>query len=197
MLTAPTVRPTSRRAVVARLRPWWSWIVTAFGFPPAGYLAHVIAGPVDDVGAALLNGVIAGAVVGLVQWAVVRRRGGSPRWIVATTGGLGVGLAVGAALVGYSTSLPALAAMGAVCGGAVGLAQSVSFAALRRHCCSWTVATAALWALGWTVSTGIGVEVEDQWPVFGISGALTVAILQSVLVNRFVPAVAAEADHDG
>ena len=79
--------------------------------------------------------------------------------------------------------------MGAVCGVAIGLAQAASFAPLRRHSVAWTLATGVLWAIGWAVTTGAGIKVEDQWAVFGISGALVVAFLQSVLVNRFVPAV--------
>ena len=54
---------------------------------------------------------------------------------------------------------------------------------------SWTIATGGLWAIGWAVTTGAGIKVEDQWPVFGISGALVVAIVQSVLINRLVPAI--------
>jgi hypothetical protein len=42
--------------------------------------------------------------------------------------------------------------------------------------------------IGWAVTTGAGIKVEDQWPLFGISGALIVAAVQSVLINRFVPA---------
>lgn len=189
MLTTTTVRPTIRRSILERVRPWWSWIVTAFAFPPAGYIGNKLAGPVDGVGAALLSGVIAGAIVGMAQWAVLRRRGGSPRWIIATAAGFGVGLAAGAALVDYATSLAALVVMGAVCGVVIGLAQVVSFAPLRRHALPWALATGGLWAIGWAVTTGAGIKVEDQWPVFGISGALVVAVLQSVLVNRLVPAV--------
>ena len=164
------------------------WLVTALAFPPAGYIAHQLFGRVDGVGAALLSGVLTGALIGLAQWALLRRRGGSPGWIVATAAGFGVGLAAGAALVDYETSLGALVVMGAVCGVAVGLAQAASFAPLRRHALSWTAATGGLWAIGWAVTTGAGIKVEDQWPVFGISGALVVAVLQSVLINRLVPA---------
>ena len=42
--------------------------------------------------------------------------------------------------------------------------------------------------LGGKPATGAGIKVEDQWPLFGISGALIVAAVQSVLINRFVPA---------
>ena len=184
-----TTRPTIGPSVSERIRPWWLWIVTALAFPPAGYIAHEVVGRVDGVGAALLSGVITGALIGLAQWALLRGRGASPRWIVATAAGFGIGLAAGAALVGYETSLGALVAMGAVCGVAIGLAQVASFAPLRRHAAAWTLATGALWAIGWAVTTGAGIKVEDQWPVFGISGALVVVLVQSVLVNRFVPAV--------
>ena len=63
---------------------------------------------------------------------------------------------------------------------------------LRRRALTWTLATGLLWAIGWAVTTSAGINVEDQWPVFGISGALTVAVLQSGLVNRLVPAVGPE-----
>jgi hypothetical protein len=183
-----TTRPTTRPSVSERIRPWWLWIVTALAFPPAGYIAHEVVGRVDSLGTALLSGVITGALIGLAQWALLRGRGASPRWILATAAGFGIGLAAGAALVGYETSLGALVAMGAVCGVAIGLAQVASFAPLRRHLLSWTLATGALWAIGWAVTTGAGINVDDQWPVFGISGALIVVLVQSMLINRFVPA---------
>lgn len=174
-----TTRPTTRPSVSERIRPWWLWIVTALAFPPAGYIAHEVVGRVDSLGTALLSGVITGALIGLAQWALLRGRGASPRWILATAAGFGIGLAAGAALVGYETSLGALVAMGAVV---------ASFAPLRRHLLSWTLATGALWAIGWAVTTGAGINVDDQWPVFGISGALIVVLVQSMLINRFVPA---------
>jgi hypothetical protein len=178
---------TTHSSVFARVRPWWLWIATALAFPPAGYIAHEIVGRVDDVGAAVLSGLITGAVIGTGQWVVLRRRGGSPRWIVATAAGLGIGLAAGAALVDYETSLGALMAMGAVSGVGVGLAQSASFAPLRRHALTWTLATGALWAIGWAVTTGSGIDVDKQWPVFGISGALVAAVLQCLFISRYVP----------
>jgi MFS family permease len=187
-MTTTTIHRTTRSSVFERIRPWWLWIVTAFAFPPAGWIGDRLFGPVDGLSAAFLAGVITGALIGVAQWAVLRRRGGSPGWIVATAAGFGVGLAAGAALVDYETSLGALMVMGAVCGVAVGLAQVASFAPLRRHAVSWTLATGGLWASGWAVTTAAGIKVEDQWPVFGISGALVVAVLQSVLINRLVPA---------
>jgi len=54
-----------------------------------------------------------GAVIGTGQWLVARRLLGDPRaWIPVTAAGMGVGLLVGAWVVGYGTSLGELALMG-------------------------------------------------------------------------------------
>ena len=46
---------------------------------------------------------------------------------------------------------------------------------------AWPVYLAAAWAAGWIVSTSIGINVAEQFTVFGAAGALTVALLTSVL----------------
>ena len=161
-----TTRPSIGPSISERIRPWWLWIVTALAFPPAGYIAHEVVGRVDGVGAALLSGVITGVLIGLAQWALLRGRGASPCWIVATAAGFGIGLAAGAAVVGYETSLGALVAMGAVCGVAIGLAQvAASLVASRRG--SRGHSPPVCLAIGWAVTTGAGINVDDQWPVFG------------------------------
>ena len=49
---------------------------------------------------------------------------------------------------------------------------------------AWSAATAALCALGWTVTTAGGIDVSQQWPIFGASGCLTVALVQSTFIER-------------
>jgi hypothetical protein len=168
-------------------RPWYRWLLTALAFPPAGLIAHVIAGRVDSVPAAVLNGVIAGAGIGTAQWALLRRRGVGISWIAVTAVGLGTGLAVGAALVSYRTDITSLVIMGAVSGLAVGIAQGMTLGDTKRTL-GWSAATAALWALGWTVTTAGGIDVSQQWAVFGAYGCLTLAFLQSMIIGAFVPA---------
>jgi hypothetical protein len=41
-----------------------------------------------------------------------------------------------------------------------------------------------LWALGWTVTTAAGVDVERQYAVFGALGAITFMALSGVLLDR-------------
>ena len=183
---------TADRRVRYSFRPWYKWLLTALAFPPSGYVAHLVAGRVDSVPAAVLNGVIAGTGIGAAQWALLRRRGVSPVWILATPIGLGVGLATGAELVSYETDITSLAPMGAVCGLAVGIAQGATLGNATRML-GWTAVNAALWALGWTVTTAGGIDVSQQWAVFGAYGCFTLAFLQSTVVGAFVPAKAVAA----
>ncbi|MGH9135212.1 MAG: hypothetical protein ACRDZZ_14835 [Ilumatobacteraceae bacterium] len=187
-ITAPTAisSSTDHPNPARSLRPWWRWLLTALAFPPAGYIAHVVAGRVDSVPAAVLNGVIAGAGIGAAQWALLRHRNISPTWIGATALGLGAGLAAGAAFVSYRTDIASLALMGAVSGIGVGIAQGAILDTAKRTL-GWTATSAALFALGWTVTTAAGIDVSQQWAVFGAFGCTTLAFLQSVIVGAFVP----------
>jgi hypothetical protein len=163
------------------------WMPTFLGFPLGGLLAELIAGPVEGLAPALLGGAITGLVLGAVQaWGMGAIAPPAGRWIGATTVGLSAGLAAGSAAVGYGTSLAELAVQGAICGLAIGTAQAL---VLRgRAAYLWAPALSALWALGWAVSTSIGIDVETQYTVFGASGALVVtaatAVLPALLATR-------------
>ena len=105
-----------RQAGPLSFRPWYKWLLTALAFPPAGLVAHT-SSPARGLGAAaVLNGFIAGAGIGAAQWVAASPPRGRPFWIAATAGGLGAGLAAGAALVSYRTDITSLAVMGAVSG---------------------------------------------------------------------------------
>jgi hypothetical protein len=45
----------------------------------------------------------------------------------------------------------------------------------------WAPALAGVWALGWTITSAIGVDVERQYAVFGSSGAVAVTLVTMVL----------------
>ena len=79
--------------------------------------------------------------------------------------------------------------MGAVSGLGVGIAQGATLGNAKRTL-GWSAATAALWALGWTVTTAGGIDVSQQWAVFGAYGCTTLAFLQSTIIGAFVPAKA-------
>ena len=170
---ARPIDPPSRRRTVGR------WMVTFLGFPAGGLAAELLVGPVDSLAPALLGGAVTGAVLGTVQaWGLGRQRPVPELWVVATSVGLMVGLGAGASAVDFRTTLGALTVQGAICGLAVGLAQSLVLRPrLGRRALAWPPALAAIWAAGWAVTTAIGVQVDEQFTVFGSSGAVTVTAL--------------------
>ena len=180
---APPRSPTQASGV------WWLWIVTFLAFPLAGWLGWKVAGRVNDFPSAVLAGVVTGVVLGFLQWALLRRRGVSARWILGTGAGFAIGLAAGAALVSYRTDRPSLVLMGAVSGLAVGLLQATAVGATARQSIVWGGAAAVLWPVGWMLSGGV-IDVADQWPVFGASGALVVVFVQSLFITRVLPIAA-------
>jgi hypothetical protein len=170
----------SRRALT--LREAAVWLLTFAGFPLGSVAARLVAGPVDGPVAALVGGFVSGAVLGAAQaWALGPHRPRPVAWVLATALGLAAGLAVGAAAVGYATDLGPLVVQGAICGGAVGLAQAVVLRRNRILAVAWPIYLTGAWALGWAITTSIGVEVDLQFTVFGSAGAITVAALTLVL----------------
>ena len=77
------------------------------------------------------------------------------RWIGSSAAGYAVGLAAGAALVGYDTDLGALALMGLVSGAVLGAAQGLVLARQGRRelALPWALAMPVLFALGWCVAS--------------------------------------------
>ncbi len=186
-VTAAPDPTTAHPSSAARsLRPWWRWMLTFAAFPPAGYAGWLLAGHVDSVWAAAVNGVVTGALLGAGQWLLLRRRGVDTRWAIATAMALGVGLTVGAAIVGYDIDRASLAGMGAISGLAVGAAQAAALRSRLSSVLLWGATTAALWALGWVISAGV-IDPADQWPIFGASGALVVTFVQSAFIERVLP----------
>jgi hypothetical protein len=167
------------------VRAWLIWTAGFIAFPIAGIVAEAVAGRIDDAGSALVGGLAAGAVIGTGQWLVGRRVLGDPRaWIPATAVGMGVGLLAGAWVVGYGTSLGELALMGAVTGIPLGAAQALALRGRVTHAWMWAAAMPLLWALGWTVTTAGGIDVDRQFAVFGAYGAITFMALSGLLLDR-------------
>lgn len=185
-------------AVPAR---WYAgWLLTFLGFPLGG-LPGVVAGGVDDLGTAILAGGAAGLVIGGAQGLALVRlpavRAGSDRsphqlllrWSALSALGLAVGLALGAALVGHGTSGSDLVVQGLVSGAGIGVAQSWAGRPWfgTRFGAAWALTATGLWPLGWTVTRLAGVSVEDQFAVFGATGALTVTALSGLVLLVLLP----------
>jgi hypothetical protein len=171
--------------------PGWRWMAVWPAFPISGYIGWRIGGRVDAVDAALVGGALTAAGLGAVQWwAAKGALGRAAAWIGAGAVGYAVGLAAGAALVGYDTDLGSLAVMGLVSGAALGAAQGLVLVRQGRRALAlpWALAMPVLFALGWSVASVTGIGVDDQFTVFGAGGALVFTLVSGLLLARFTPA---------
>jgi hypothetical protein len=175
--SAPTERMSSMKLV-------FIWIGLAlFAFPVAGYAGWGVSGHVDDVMPALIGGAITGAGIGFVQWMFLRRDlDVSPVWILGTGLALAAGLAIGSAVVNYEVSTGQLAIMGAISGTPVGIVQGLLLRNRFSLWSVWMIAMPALFALAWVVSASIGVDVDNQFTVFGASGSIVFGLLTGLVM---------------
>jgi hypothetical protein len=167
------------------VKSWLLWTAAFVSFPIAGIAAQAAVGRINDAIAALVGGVIAGAVIGTGQWLAARRLLGDPlAWIAATAAAMGIGLLAGAWAVGYGTSVGELAVMGAITGVPVGAAQAFLLRGRVARSWVWAAAMPPLWALGWAVTTAAGIGVDRQYAVFGAFGAITFMALSGAVLDR-------------
>jgi hypothetical protein len=129
------------------LKAWLLWTAGFLAFPIGGALATGATGRINDVGSALIGGLVAGAVIGTGQWLVARRLLDPRTWIPATAVAMGIGLMVGAWAVGYGTSLGELALMGFITGIPLGAAQAYLLRDRVASAWVWAAAVPLLWAL--------------------------------------------------
>lgn len=178
-----TTTPSTTTTRYPALRTTARWMVSFLGFPLGGFAATIVVGPVDSLTAALIGGLITGTILGAAQsWGLGRSGPPALQWIAATAVGLAAGFGVGSAVVDYQTSLTALIVQGAISGLAVGIAQTfVLRHRIGRLALAWPAALAGAWALGWVVTATAGIAVDQQFIVFGASGALVVTALTSLL----------------
>jgi hypothetical protein len=174
--------PVPRRLAV---RGWLLWTAGFVSFPIAGIAAQAAAGRINDAVSALIGGLVAGAVIGTGQWLAARRLLAIPRtWIPATAAAMGIGLLAGAWAVSYGSSAGELALMGAITGLPLGAAQAFLLRDRVARPWAWAAAMPLLWALGWTVTAAAGIDVDNQFAVFGATGAITFTALSGALLYR-------------
>ena len=177
---APSTASAQRRAT---RRTTGRWMVSFAGYPLGGYAAYLLVGPVDGPGAALAGGLLTGAILGAVQvWAMGKSAPRALAWTLATALGLMAGVSAGAALVDYRTDLGSLVIQGAVSGAMVGIAQAVVLVPrLGALDLVWPLYLSTVFAVGWAVTTSAGIDVDQQFTIFGSSGALVATLLTVAL----------------
>ncbi|MGH7461723.1 MAG: hypothetical protein ACREMA_11955 [Longimicrobiales bacterium] len=127
-----------------------------------------------------MAGLVAGIGIGAAQWIALRQI--IPitiGWMLASGIGLSAGLALGIAALGTRTDPVVLVLRAVLTGAMLGLCQ---WFLLRQHvtlAALWVPAIAIGWALGWTVTRAVGVDLSRGWTVFGLSGAAVFAALSA------------------
>jgi len=157
---------------------WLKWMLTFLSFPIGGGLAYLVVRSMAGIAQAATGGAITGLVLGAAQWLVLRQVIALSSWWIAATGlGLAAGLALGVVLTGTSVEFRPLVLRAALTGGLLGVSQ---WLLLRRYVAMagwWGLVIALGWALGWTVTRAVGVDLSRGWIVFGASGAVVFTAL--------------------
>ena len=174
-------------------RFWLFWALAFLAFPIGGLLANVIAGPVTTILRAVIAGAIAGAVLGVIQWFVLKGQIPLPiSWILATSAGMALGLAVSVAFLGSETSGSVLLWRAAITGVSIGIAQWFVLRGSLPQAWIWIAAITLGWVVGWTITRSAGIDLDLKWPVFGASGALAFQLLTGLalyLLLRLSPGI--------
>jgi len=161
------------------------WIIAIVGFPIGGFIGHLVAGPAATIPAALISGLIAGAIIGAGQAVAlgILRPQALALWAGASALGLGVALAAVTAVIGQIETQTEATALGAISGLALGAGQAALLMRERvANASIWAIATGVAWAVGWAVTSGVGVALAAGWPVYGLSGALASQVITGVVL---------------
>jgi len=159
--------------IIIGQRFWLFWVLAFAAFPIGGLFASLWVGPITNPIKASLAGILAGAVIGFIQWLVLRSAFQLPIWwVVATSIGLSVGLAVSTAALGTETLGNALLFRAAITGFCIGLAQWLVLRQILPQSFIWIIVMTLSWAIGWFVTRSAGIDLSPKWTVFGTTGAL-------------------------
>ncbi len=165
---------------------WIRWAITIIAFPIGGWIAFQLVGPVSDARTAAAAAAIAGAVIGLAQGLALGGRRGV-RWGLATLVGMTAGVTLSTALTGASVEIPALGLTGLITGLLVGALQALTLHRGRRVSAAWTATVAGTWALAWMISANvIAVNIDSGFVTFGLSGALLVTVVTTIVLRRIL-----------
>ena len=174
-------------------RFWLFWALAFLGFPIGGWLANVIVGPVTTTVMAGIAGAIAGAVLGVIQWFVLKGQIPVPFWwVIATSAGMAVGLAISVAFLGSETSGNVLLWRAAITGVSTGVAQWTLLRQKSPQTWIWIIVVTLGWVAGWFITRGAGIDLDLKWPVFGATGALAFQVLTGIaiyLIFRSTPGI--------
>jgi hypothetical protein len=178
---------------------WAGWLLATVGGMLIGFLPAKLIADIFGLGVAyIIVPLLAGALIGFLQWLALRRFiVGSMDWILTAGAGWAIGYAAGLLVIQVLGRQPGFAgfwlllACYALFGVIIALVQ---WPVLRReipHAGPWILANVVGWALGFSIATAVELAVYSQSPaepwivnliVQGISGLIAGAIIGLALV---------------
>jgi hypothetical protein len=183
---------------------FWLWWVLAstVGFAVGSAVTRFVglvgyfAGGETVVGAFAVGGAVGGALIGIAQWLVLRKRvSRSGWWVLASIVGFAVGFAVAIAMLDSMDG----AAVGAVVGASIGIAQWLVLRLQFSRAGWWVLASIVGFAMGFAVLetmdgfvVGAGVGAVVGAGVGAITGGVMVWMLRQPAAKELGPSQAAE-----
>jgi hypothetical protein len=92
--------------------------------------------------------------------------------VVATAGGMAVGMTLGQVVLGDDTASVPLLLRGLLTGAAIGVPQALLLRGVLPTPVIWAAVVTVGWAVAWSVTAAFGIDLARKWAVFGTSGAL-------------------------
>jgi hypothetical protein len=163
------------------------WIPTFLAFPIGGLLAKLIFGSASSLSKSVGGGLIVGLVVGLIQYASLKKYGVSTAWVAASAIALVLAAIINSYAFSFKFDSASLAGSGLVAGLILGIAQALSQTRDVKFVAIWTVATTLAWSLAWFITSKVIVDPEAQYHVFGSSGAIVTTIGLGVVLKYILP----------
>lgn len=178
---------------------WAAWLLATAGGMLIGFLPAKLIADVLGLGVAfIVVPLLAGALIGFLQWLALRRFiVGSMDWILTAGAGWAIGYAVGLLVIQGLGRLPAIGGFWLMlaCYALFGIIIAlVQWPVLRReipHVVPWILANVIGWMLGFSIATAVQFAVYSRAPaepwivnliVQGISGLIAGAITGLALV---------------
>jgi hypothetical protein len=163
------------------------WVPTLLAFPIGGALAKIAFGGASNLGKSVGGGLIVGITVGLIQFIALKKYGISTSWIATTAIATVVAAVINSLAFSFKFDTASLTGSGLVAGLLVGIAQSISQSRDLRFVFVWSISTMVAWGIAWFITSKVIVDPEDQYQIFGSSGALIATVGLGFVLKYALP----------
>lgn len=162
-----------------------AWLLAFLAFPLGGWTGYFVGEKLEGVASILISALIAGFIIGLVQYLALRTvLTISWLWVPGTAFALTAAAFINYHVFGFDIDYVPLLTQGLIAGLLVGAVQWV---AARTALPVWWILTVMIgWPLGWLVTKNVGVDLTEHWAVFGASGGVVYQLITGITLLLLV-----------